>query len=996
MSAAGSGAGGKAGGHTGNGQAAHSGSSNAEAGEGGTPGPEPENGGHGAGPSAGGEGGNESGGAGAENGASGGENGGTRSTAGRGGNAGGNSGGSNAGSGGSNAGSGGSNAGSGGSSAGSGGSSTGTGGSNAGSGGSNAGSGGSSAGSGGSSAGSGGTGAVPNCDSPDPGPYGLVNSDDFESGTPDGTWVVDNSSKESGSFAAHPPNLAAASTASLNYDCGGSAHSQLSFWYQGYNPAAGQNLNFYVDGTLYRTFGQSPGNGFTHIVVTVPTGTHAYRWDATTAPTVAAQPPYWVDNIQCQHVKTACSSTGEFDFEEGFVPPEVTGQWVIDNSSVQGGTEAAHPPLMAANSVSSLDFACGGKTVSQLSFWYQGYNPAAGQNLNFYVDNVLYHTYGQSPGNGFTHVVLTVPTGTHLFRWDATTAPTVAGQPPYWLDSIQCVNVPIAANPTGEFDFEEGFVPQEVSGTWTIDNSSVQAGAEATHPPLMAANATSSLNLACGGKTVSQLSFWYQGYNPAAGQNLNFYVDNVLYHTYGQSPGNGFTRVIVTVPTGTHQFRWDATTAPTVAGQPPYWLDSIQCVNVPPTGNTTGEFDFEEGFVPPEMSGTWTIDNSSVQAGSEAAHPPLMTANATSSLNFACGDKTVSQLSFWYQGYNPAAGQNLNFYVDNVLYHSYGQSPGNGFTHVVITVPTGTHHFRWDATTAPTVAGQPPYWVDTVQCINTPITPNTTGEFDFEESFVPNEVTGTWSIDNSSVQGGTEATHPPLMPANATSSFNFACGGKTVSQLSFWYQGYNPVAGQNLNFYVDNVLYHTYGQSPGNGFTHVVLTLPTNVHQFRWDATTASTSAGQPPYWIDTIQCINVPVTPNTTGAYNFEEGFVPSELTGTWQIDNSSVQAGSEAAHPPLLGANGTASLVFSCGGKAHTQISFYYQGYNPAAGQNLNFYIDGSLYKTYGQSPGNGFTQVIVPSLSNTTHSYHWDATTAPTTAGEPPYWIDSIACQ
>ena len=212
-----------------------------------------------------------------------------------------------------------------------------------------------------------------------------------------------------------------------------------------------------------------------------------------------------------------------------------------------------------------------------MSFWYKGYVPASGQNLNFYVDGVLYHAYGQSPGNGYTQVILTVPTGMHTYRWDATTAATVPGQPPYWVDDIQCVNVPVTANTTGAFGFEEGFAPPEVTGTWVIDNSSPHAGSLSTHPPLRAANSTASLDFSCGGKTHSQMSFWYQGYVPASGQNLNLYVDGTLYHTYGQSPGNGFTQVTLSVTSGTHSYRWDATTSATVAGKPPYWVDTIQC-----------------------------------------------------------------------------------------------------------------------------------------------------------------------------------------------------------------------------------------------------------------------------------------------------------------------------------------------------------------------------------------------------------------------------------
>jgi hypothetical protein len=841
-----------------------------------------------------------------------------------------------------------------------------------------------------------GDASVPNVAS-ESAPFGLVASQGFETGSPalEGTWVVDNSAAQAGTLSAHPPMMGADATSSLDYECDGQAHSQISFWYLGYAPAAGQNLNFYVDGALYKTYGQSPYNGFTEVVLTVPTGMHTYRWDATTAATVPGQPPYWVDSIQCLHTREALNTTGAFGFEEGFVPPEVTGAFVIDNSSAHSGSLAAHPPLLGADATASMNFSCGGLAHSQLSFWVQGYAPAAGQNLNFYVDGVLYKTFGQTAYNGFAQVILTVPTGVHTYRWDATTAPTVPGQPPYWIDDIQCVNVPVAENVTGAFGFEEGFVPPEITGSFVIDNSSAHTGSLAAHPPLLGASATASLKFSCGGKTHSQLSFWVQGYAPAAGQNLNFFVDGVLYKTYGQTSYNGFTQVVLTVPTGTHSYQWDATTAPTVPGQPPYWIDDIQCVNVPVAENVTGAFGFEEGFVPPEVTENFVIDNSSSHTGSLAAHPPLLCANSTASLVFSCGGKTHSQMSFWVQGYAPAAGQNLNFYVDGALYQTYGQTAYNGFTQVVLTVPTGQHTYRWDATTAPTVPGQPPYWIDDIECVNVPITKNVTGAFGLEEGFVPPEVTGDFVIDNSSAHTGSLATHPPILGADSSASLEFSCGGETHSQMSFWVQGYAPAVGQNLKFYVDEVLYKTYGQTPYNGFTQVILTVSTGQHKYRWDATTAPTVPGQPPYWIDDIQCVNVPVVNNTTGEFGFEEGFVPPEITGSFVIDNSSAHTGSLATHPPLMGANAVSSLDFSCGGKPHTQMSFWVQGYAPAAGQNLNFYVDEAPYMTYGQTPYNGYTQVVITSTSASTHTYRWDATTAPTVPGEPPYWIDDIQC-
>jgi hypothetical protein len=93
---------------------------------------------------------------------------------------------------------------------------------------------------------------------------------------------------------------------------------------------------------------------------------------------------------------------------------------------------------MNANSIASLDFACGGKVHTKLSFVVRGNAPAAGQTLKFYVDEGLNQTFTQTSYNGFVAYATTVASGAHTYRWDATTATTTPGQPPFWLDAIVC------------------------------------------------------------------------------------------------------------------------------------------------------------------------------------------------------------------------------------------------------------------------------------------------------------------------------------------------------------------------------------------------------------------------------------------------------------------------------------------------------------------------------------------------------------------------------
>ena len=115
------------------------------------------------------------------------------------------------------------------------------------------------------------------------------------------------------------------------------------------------------------------------------------------------------------------------------------------------------------------------------------------------------------------------------------------------------------------------------------------------------------------------------------------------------------------------------------------------------------------------------------------------------------------------------------------------------------------------------------------------------------------------------------------------------------------------------------------------------------------------------------------------------------------WSIDNSSPFGGLLSAHPPLMNGSASKSLSFGCGGKPHSQMTFVYRGLAPAVGQTLKFYVDDVLNQTFGQTAGNNFAGGSATFSSPGTHTYRWDATTAPTTpAQEPPFWVDSIQCQ
>jgi hypothetical protein len=425
--------------------------------------------------------------------------------------------------------------------------------------------------------GTGGSGAGGNI------PCSVVSIQDFETSANPGNWFVDNSSAQAGTKASHPPILPAGGSASMTFSCGGTSHSQLKFWYRGLAPSVDQQLSLFVDDVLYRVYGSTPngvgGYPYYEVDLTLPDKPHNYRWEAST--NSAGQPPFWVDSISCVGGGTSPNVSSQFDFEDCFVPPEVGGTFQIDNSSRQSGTYAAHPPSLPASGSASLTFSCGDKPHSQLVFEYQGINPLATQRLTLFVDENLYQVYGATPngvgGYPFYEVALVVPTGLHAYRWEVST--TTAGQPPFWIDSIRCLNFPVGANTSSQFGFEEGFVPPEIGGTFLIDNSSAQAGTFGAHPPILPANGTASLTFSCGGKAHSQLVFDYRGVNPPATQRLNFFVDNNLYQAYGSTPngvgGYPFFEVAIVVPLGSHAYRWETMTPS--AGQPPFWIDSIRC-----------------------------------------------------------------------------------------------------------------------------------------------------------------------------------------------------------------------------------------------------------------------------------------------------------------------------------------------------------------------------------------------------------------------------------
>ena len=406
----------------------------------------------------------------------------------------------------------------------------------------------------------------------------------------------------------------------------------------------------------------------------------------------------------------------------------------------------------------------------------------------------------------------------------------------------------------------------------------------------------------------------------------------------------------------------------------------------------------------------WEVDATVGHGDSQSVQPPLLGELQTASLSFSCGDKPHTLLTFWRQGAPGAAG--LRFYVDDELYETYGSTSDNGvnspWVQVAIAVPEEKHDYRWEVTADK--AGRPAFHLDSFRCVDNP--PELSGTdsivpVDFDDGFVPPEVSGEWSFNNSSGQDPSGmlslSTQPPLLGELETASLSFSCGGKPHTLLTFWRQGAPGAAG--LRFYVDDELYETYGSTSDNGvnspWVQVAIAVPEEKHDYRWEVT--ADKAGRPAFHLDSFRCVDNPPELSGTDSIvpvDFDDGFVPPEVSGEWSFNNSSGQDPSGmlslSTQPPLLGEFETASLSFSCGGKPHSNFTFWRQGAPGASG--LRFYVDDDLYDTYGSTSNNGvnapWVQVPTITLARGEHKYRWEVTAD--SAGRPPFHLDTFRCE
>jgi hypothetical protein len=182
----------------------------------------------------------------------------------------------------------------------------------------------------------------------------------------EGGWFVDNlRGQHQGEAAVHPPALEPGEDASMTFDCAGREHTQLSFvaW-----RLTGNTQMELFDGKTSRGTIDGAG-GWNPFVIDVPAGEHEYTFKVTNTGTTRIDIPYVLDTFVCKNVAPTAGANGFVDFDDGFVPVEIAGDWFVDN--IHGhhqGEAAVHPPALEAGEEKSMTFDCPADDHTRLSF----------------------------------------------------------------------------------------------------------------------------------------------------------------------------------------------------------------------------------------------------------------------------------------------------------------------------------------------------------------------------------------------------------------------------------------------------------------------------------------------------------------------------------------------------------------------------------------------------------------------------------------------------
>lgn len=263
-----------------------------------------------------------------------------------------------------------------------------------------------------------------------------------------------------------------------------------------------------------------------------------------------------------------------------------------------------------------------------------------------------------------------------------------------------------------------------------------------------------------------------------------------------------------------------------------------------------------ETFEAPAPFGEWTADNSEQHDGSMSLHSPPIDPKSTASYEYSCDGKEFNHVSFWLNVASRLDGQKLDLKVDGKLYEWFDETFYSAWRPQILTLKRGTHRFTWIAST--TNSGEPAFWIDTIECFDTPENENMSGIFGFQDHYVPREITGTFVVDNwrpDTSEPTNLTAHPPVVaPSDKPAYLEFSCGGKPHSKLSFQYATKHLSTGWRLKFFVDDQLKETLAESYGSFDERIIQNGdPSRAPRYKWVAETDVNA--RPEVWIDDIKC---------------------------------------------------------------------------------------------------------------------------------------------
>ncbi|HEY5958574.1 MAG TPA: hypothetical protein VIV60_18565 [Polyangiaceae bacterium] len=401
-----------------------------------------------------------------------------------------------------------------------------------------------------------------------------------------GGWLIDNAidtysdgAATSDEAAIHPPALLANTPVEMTFDCGQTAHTELSFYLARLTTAP--NLEMLVDGVVRHKFSNNGTWDFYKYVFDVPLGAHTYTFRAQSANDVATS--FAIDFLQCKNTVPAVAANATVDFDRGFIPPETKGGWLIDNAidtysdgAATSDEAAIHPPALLANTPVEMTFDCGQTAHTELSFYLARLTTAP--NLEMLVDGVVRHKFSNNGTWDFYKYVFDVPLGTHTYTFRAQSVSDVATS--FAIDFLQCKNNPPAVAENATIDFDRGFIPPEIGGGWLVDNAvdtysdgSKTTDEAAAHPPLLKAATPVDMTFDCGQASHSKLSFYLS--KLASAPTLELLVDGARFQDLSGSGTWSFKKYTFDVSAGTHSYTFRAESAGEAATS--FVVDFLYC-----------------------------------------------------------------------------------------------------------------------------------------------------------------------------------------------------------------------------------------------------------------------------------------------------------------------------------------------------------------------------------------------------------------------------------